>query len=434
MGIVGKRRAKQAISRPRPRVRRSKSRQPPAGAASSAAPAPQTGAAPKRARRPVDDRFLVVGLGASAGGLEAVRKLLAALPAETGLAFVLIQHLDPSHQSMLAELLVRNTKMKVAQATDGMPIERNCLYVIPPNADLAVRSGVLRVSQRNQRADLHLPFDFFLRSLAEDYGERAVCVVLSGTGSDGSVGLRAVSERDGLVIAQEPQEAAFDGMPRSAIATGAVNLVAPAAQIPRALIRYTQHPYLSASRKATPQDEVTDKSLAAIIDLLRSRTSQDFTHYKKGTLVRRIQRRMALAGVKEIDDYIKTLREDGHELELLARDLLIHVTSFFRDPAAFAALAKTVIPQVVSQHAGDQPIRVWVPGCSTGEEAYSVAMLFFEEFAAAKRSRSCKPSRPTSAPRQSPMAATVFIPARSRPTFRRSGSPASSRARIRATG
>ncbi len=329
----------------------------------------------------------MVGLGASAGGLEAVSKLLVALPAKTGFAFVLIQHLDPSHRSMLAELLARETAMKVAQAADGMRIEPDCVYVIPPHADLAVLDGVLRVSQPQERDGLHLPFDFFLHSLAEDYGTRAVCVVLSGTGSDGSVGLKAVSEKGGLVIAQEPQEAAFDGMPRSAIATGAVNLILPTVQIPDALIRYArQHPDLSAGRKTLARDEVTDKSLAAIIDLLRSRTSQDFSHYKKGTLVRRILRRMALAEVKEVDDYIDTLREDGHELELLAKDLLIHVTSFFRDPAAFADLAKTVIPQLVRQHTGDQPIRVWVPGCSTGEEAYSVAMLFLEEFAAAKRS------------------------------------------------
>jgi two-component system, chemotaxis family, CheB/CheR fusion protein len=382
---VVKRRAKPAI--PRSRARRSATRRPPAGAASPAASGPQTGVAPERARQLKDDRFLVVGLGASAGGLEAVRKLLAALPADTGFAFVLIQHLDPSHRSMLVELLARDTTMKVAQAADGMPIERNCLYVIPPHADLVVRNGLLQISQPQEREGLHLPFDSFLRSLAEDYGPRAVAVILSGTGNDGSVGLKAISEKGGLVIAQEPQEAAFDGMPRSAIATGAVDLVLPAANIPHALIQYAQqHPSPGAGRKAAPQDEVTDKSLAAIVDLLRSRTSQDFAHYKKGTLVRRIQRRMALAKVKEIDNYIETLREDGHELELLARELLIHVTSFFRDPAAFAALAKTVIPQVVRQHAGDQPIRAWVPGCSSGEEAYSIAMLFFEEFAAAQRS------------------------------------------------
>ena len=346
-------------------------------------------AAPRKSagRAKKNDRFLVVGLGASAGGLEAVSKLLEALPAKTGLAFVLIQHLHPSHQSILAELLARETAMKVAQAADGMRIEPDSVYVIPPHADLAVLDGVLRVSQPQERDGLHLPFDFFLHSLAEDYGARAVCVVLSGTGSDGSVGLKTVSEMGGLVIAQEPQEAAFDGMPRSAIATGAVNLILSTAQIPDALIRYArQHPHLSAGRKAVTQDEVTDISLAAIIDLLRSRTSQDLSHYKKGTLVRRILRRMALADVKKVDDYINTLREDGHELELLASDLLIHVTNFFRDPAAFAALARTVIPQLARQHTGDQPIRVWVPGCSTGEEAYSVAMLFFEEFAVAKRS------------------------------------------------
>ena len=327
----------------------------------------------------------MVGLGASAGGLEAVSKLLEALPAKAGFAFVLIQHLDPSHQSVLAELLARETAMKVAQASDGMLIEPDYLYVIPPHADLAVRDGELRISQPQQRDGLHLPFDFFLHSLAEEYGEHAVCVVLSGTGGDGSVGLKAMKEKGGLVIAQDPKEAEFDGMPRSAIATGAVNLFFRCTN-PRTITDTHGASHVSAGRKAVAQNEFTDKSLAAIIDLLHSRASQDFRHYKKGTLVRRIQRRMALAGVKEVDDYINILRGESRELELLARDLLIHVTNFFRDPAAFADLAKTVITQLVRQHAGDQPIRVWVPGCSTGEEAYSVAMLFFEEFAAAKRS------------------------------------------------
>ena len=330
------------------------------------------------------DAFPVVGIGASAGGLEAFRKLLAALPADTGIAFVLISHLDPTHESMMVDLLGWHTQMKVAQAADGMPLERNCVYVIPPQAYLSVRDGMLRLSQPQAPHGARLPFDFFLNSLADAYGERAVCVILSGTGADGSIGLRAVSEKGGLVIAEDPEEAAFDGMPRSAIGTGAVNLVLPVGEIPQALIRYARHPYVTAGSGAAPANEDDDKSLSEIIELLRTRTSRDFTHYRKPTLLRRIRRRMATAGIEDIAAYISILREDSSEPEQLAKDFLIHVTSFFRDPGAFEGLAKTVIPELV-QRSEDPPIRVWVLGCSTGEEAYSLAMLFLEEFAAGKR-------------------------------------------------
>lgn len=347
--------------------------------------APRSSASPKRAVRPKRGSFLVAGLGASAGGLEAVKELLAALPADTGMAFVLIQHLDPTRKSMMVELLARDTAMSVFQAADGMSIQPNCLYVIPPQTDLSVHDGLLRLSQPSVRQGAHLPFDFFLNSLADNYGKYAVGVILSGTGSDGSVGLRAVREKGGLVIAQDPGETAYDGMPRSAIATGAVNLVLPAAKIPRALIEHAHHPERGMSDKSVPDDQ-PDAWLTTIITLLRSRVAHDLTHYKQATLVRRIRHRMVLAGVREINDYIKTLREDGAELDQLAKDLLIHVTSFFRDPGAYEALAKTVVPELVRQHAPDQPIRIWVAGCSTGEEAYSLAMLFVEELAAAKLS------------------------------------------------
>jgi two-component system CheB/CheR fusion protein len=333
---------------------------------------------------PVNVAFPVVGVGASAGGLEAFRKLLAAMPADTGIAFVLIPHLDPTHESMMVDLLGRDTKMKVVQAANGMPLERNCVYVIPPQAYLSVRDGMLRISQPQVPHGARLPFDFFLHSLADACGERAVCVILSGTGADGSVGLKAVSERGGLVIAQDPEEAAYNGMPRSAISTGAVNLILPAGEIPQALIRYATHPYVTSDPRATA-DQAGDGPLREIIELLRSRTSHDFIHYRRATLLRRIRRRMAAAGIKDLEDYLGILRTDGREAELLAKDFLIHVTSFFRDLSAFDGLARTVIPELVQQQTGDQPIRVWIPGCSTGEEAYTLAILFFEEFAAAKR-------------------------------------------------
>ena len=330
----------------------------------------------------------MVGLGASAGGLEAVRKLLAVLPAKTGFAFVLIQHLDPSRESMMAELLARDTAMKVVQAKDAMPLEPNCLHIIPPQAYLALDDGMLRTSEPRARHGARMPIDFFMNSLAEKYGERAVAVILSGTGSDGSVGVKAVSENGGLVIAQEPDEASYPGMSLSAIATGAVNLVLPVAKIPRALISYATHAYVTGPRvaAAAAKEGEEDKKFQDLITLLRERTERDFTHYKKATLLRRTQRRMAVAGIEDIDDYIRLLRQNSHELDLLTKDLLIHVTGFFRDPPAFAALAKIVIPELVRQRKDDQPIRVWVPGCSTGEEAYTIGMLFLEEFVAAKRS------------------------------------------------
>lgn len=342
-------------------------------------------APPLEPRRSDRDRFLVVGLGASAGGLEAVRKLLQVLPAKTGFAFVLIQHLDPLHPSMMAELLSRDTAMKVVQVTDGMPLEPNRLHIIPPHAYLAVDDGALRISEPQRSPTVRMPIDFFLNSLAKTYGKRAVAIILSGTGSDGSVGIRALSEAGGLVIAQQPEEGAYPGMPRSAIATGAVNLVLPLAKIPRALISYSQHAYVSPAKPPAAREDGEDKNFEGLITLLRTRTMHDFAHYKRATLMRRTQRRMAAAGIRDINDYIKLLRKDDQELQLLAKDLLIHVTAFFRDPPAFEALAQIVIPELVRQHKDDQPIRVWVPGCSTGEEAYTIAMLFLEGFEASNR-------------------------------------------------
>jgi two-component system CheB/CheR fusion protein len=328
--------------------------------------------------------FPVVGIGASAGGLEAFGKLLEALPADTGIAFVLIPHLEPTHASMMVDLLGLHTTMTVMQVADGMAIESNRVYVIPPQAYLSVRDGRLRLSAPAAPHGARLPFDFFLHSLAEEYGERAVCVVLSGTGADGSTGLKAVGERGGLVIAQDPAEAAYDGMPRNAIATGSVHLVLSVAQIPDALLRYSRHPCVTATGLSRQADESEDRLLGDILELLRARTSRDFTQYRKPTLLRRIRRRMAAAGIRNIADYMAALRQEGVELQLLAEDFLIHVTGFFRDPAAFEGLAKTVIPELVAR-VGEEPIRVWVPGCSSGEEAYSLAILFFEEFATQKR-------------------------------------------------
>src|ERR1700757_2018482 len=331
------------------------------------------------------DRFPVVGLGASAGGLDAFRRLLAALPPGTGMAFILIQHLDPTHASMMVDLLTGHTAMKVQQAADGMPVEREHVYLIPPGAYLSIRGGALRLSEPRERHGARLPFDFFLRSLAEELGERAICVILSGTGGDGSLGLKAIKEKGGLVIVQDPGDAEYDGMPRSAIMTGAVDLVLPVANIPEILTKYGRQLVLNGGRKGQAPDDYAPNRLAELIDLLRTKTAHDFAAYKPGTLLRRIERRMALAAVDDSGRYLDMLRQDSGELELLAKDLLINVTSFFRDPKAFELLAKEVIPDLVRRQPSDRPLRIWVAGCSTGEETYSLAMLFFEEIAAAKR-------------------------------------------------
>jgi two-component system CheB/CheR fusion protein len=336
-----------------------------------------------RAERCID--FPVVALGASAGGLDAFRQLLAALPADTGMAYILIQHLDPTHESMMVDLLTGHTPMVVLQAVDEMPIERDHVYVMPPRAYLAIRDGVLHVSPPRERHGARMPLDFFLRSLAEECGERAICAILSGAGADGSLGLKAVKEQGGLVIVQDPAEAAYDGMPRSAVATGAADLVLPLAEIPRALARYGRQIYVTAERKGLgPSRARAQDALAEIIALLRAKTSHTFDLYKEGTLLRRIERRMAIGAIDDIGRYLDVLRQAPEEVELLAKDLLINVTSFFRDAGAFELLAEKIIPDLV-RRPSDRPLRVWVPGCSTGEETYSIVMLFIEAISTAKR-------------------------------------------------
>ena len=329
--------------------------------------------------------FPVVGIGASAGGLKACTELVSVLPADTGMAFILVQHLDPTHESMMADLLAGHTPMPVLQAIDGMPIERDHIYVIPPGAYLSVGSGALHLSEPKARRGARLPFDFLLHSLAEACGSRSICVILSGTGADGSVGAKVIKENGGLVIAQDPDEAEYDGMPTSAITAGAVDLVLPVDQIPDALANAARTP-ARVGNSPTSGDSAID-ALPEIIDLLRKNTAHDFTLYKMGTLRRRIERRMGLASIepKGMVRYLDLLKRDPGELDLLANDLLINVTSFFRDPDVFDLLAKTVIPQLVRDHPSDRPLRIWIAGCSTGEETYSIAMLFREAITAADR-------------------------------------------------
>lgn len=315
----------------------------------------------------------VVGIGASAGGLEACRRLLAALPATPGMAFILVQHLDPTHESMMVELLGSATSMPVLQAADGMVLAADHLYIIPPGVYLALEGERLKLSTPLARHGARLPFDFLLKSLAHSVGKRAVCVVLSGSGADGTIGLAAVKAAGGLVIAQDPAEAGYDGMPRSAITTGVVDLILPVMDIAAALARHREE------LAAPAQDGIKE-----IIGFLKSSALHDFTLYKPGTLERRIARRMILAGfaLTETAGYLAMLQADAAEATALAEDLLINVTQFFRDPAIFDLLAETAIAELVAGAAGNT-LRLWVAGCSTGEETYTLAMLFSEAIKAA---------------------------------------------------
>ena len=330
--------------------------------------------------------FPVVAIGASAGGLEAFRRLLDALPPANGMAFILVQHLDPSHDSLLVDLLAGHTSMPVLLATDGMTIEPERVYVIPPGVYLSADGkGSLRLSKPQARRGARLPFDFLLNSLAREYGARTVCVVLSGTGADGSVGLKAVKDKGGFVIAQDIGEADYDGMPRNAIATGAVDLVLRAAAIAEALVARERGDVFAPEPRRARATRALEEILPDIIALLRTKTVHDFSLYKHGTLERRIERRIALAGVKTAAKYLDLLLRDADERDQLSRDLLINVTGFFRNAAVFDFLASSVIPDLVRHQPLDRPLRIWVAGCSSGEETYSLAMLFREQIDASKR-------------------------------------------------
>ena len=359
-------------SRPDPDARESATLPPPSQPPASR-PAPTA--------RPVQPRpdLRVLGIGASAGGLDACGKLLDALGSGHGMACVIVQHLDPDHQSMMAGLLAVHTTMVVQQASNGMRLEREHVYVIAPGTYLSVENGVLCVSPSPAGRGARLPFDFLLQSLARSYGDQLTCVILSGTGADGTAGLQAVKQCRGLIIAQDPDEAEYDGMPRSAIATGLVDQVLRVALIPERIERQGR----PADR---PDTDPGQQVRADIIELLRRTTAYDFTAYKPGTLSRRIERRMAVSatGIDSTEKYLSYLQDHAEERVLLAKDLLINVTGFFRDPSIFEFLAEQVLPELLGRHAADRALRVWVVGCSTGQEAYSLAMLLSERIAAAK--------------------------------------------------
>jgi two-component system CheB/CheR fusion protein len=321
--------------------------------------------------------FPIVGVGASAGGLEAFTQLLEELPSDTGMAFVLIQHLDATHASFLADALAKTSEMPISQAVDGERVEPNHVYVIPPNADLAILHGALTLLPRpSQGRRPHLPIDFFLRSLAAERGSHAIGVILSGTASDGTEGLRAIKGEDGITFVQEPRSAKFEGMPRSAIDAGVVDYSLQIHELAQELVRLSRHPYVSANQFPPPRrDEIT---LNKIFVLVRSAVGVDFSEYKAPTFDRRLARRMALRKVDVLADYLALLQEDPNEVHSLYEDILIHVTSFFRDAEVFEGLKAQVFPSLLSAKADGASLRFWVAGCSLGEEVYSLAIALLE--------------------------------------------------------
>jgi two-component system CheB/CheR fusion protein len=324
--------------------------------------------------------FPIVGIGASAGGLEALESFFHHLPDKSGLAFVVVQHLDPNYKGMLVELLARATPMKVLQAKDRLRVESGRVYVIPPNKDLSILHGVLHLLEPVAPRGLRLPIDFFLRSLAADQGAGSVGVILSGMGSDGTLGLAAIKEKGGAVFVQAPASAKFDSMPRSAIDAGLADVVAPVEELPSRITAY-----LARAPHAQSTDIVLASKTESVIEkicvLLRSQTGHDFSQYKRSTIYRRIERRMGLHQIDGIAGYLRYMQENPQETTLLFKELLIGVTNFFRDPEAWDHLKKVAIPALLAERATGGVLRAWVPGCSTGEEAYSLAMVFKEVLA-----------------------------------------------------
>ncbi|MDO8292108.1 MAG: chemotaxis protein CheB [Gallionella sp.] len=317
--------------------------------------------------------FSIVGIGASAGGLEAFEQFFRKVPADSGMAFVLVSHLDPSHASILTEILQRTTIMPVVEAQDQMKVAPNSVYAIPPNRDMAIFHGALQLSVPDQPRGLRMPIDAFLRSLAEDQGERAVGIILSGTGTDGTLGLRAILGAGGVSLVQEPATAKYDGMPNSAINAGYATHVLPVEKMPEALLSDTR-----SLNQPTAAPATVTNGLNRILMQLRSATGHDFTQYKKSTIGRRIERRMAMHDIEDREVYARYLKEHPPEAQALFKELLINVTNFFRDPEAFDTLKQDILPQLFADKPDDYIFRVWVAGCATGEEAYSIAILLRE--------------------------------------------------------
>lgn len=312
----------------------------------------------------------IVAIGASAGGLEAIEQFFAHMPADSGMAFIIITHLDRTHVSIMPELIKKYTDMQVFSIRDGMKVNADTVYVIPPNTNITINDGILHFAKQPKPHYLNLPINFFLEALAEDRKENAMAIILSGTGSDGSLGIKAIKSQEGLVIAQDPVTAKYDGMPQSAVNTGLTDYILPIEQMPDYLLKHLHHGGLNEKKISA--------EIQQIFSILRMHTGHDFTSYKINTIYRRIKRQMLLHQINLMADYVKFLREHPHEIKTLFKDLLIGVTSFFRDPGAFEVLKQSIIPKLLKNKTDQYCIRIWIPGCSTGEEVYSIAIILKE--------------------------------------------------------
>ena len=321
----------------------------------------------------------VVGLGASAGGLDSLEKFFKKMPPDNGLAFVVVQHLSPDYKSMMVELLSKHTRMKVQHAVDGSLINPDNVYLIPPKRQLTIDEGKLYLVEQATVSGINLPIDIFFRSLARDQENQAIAIILSGTGTDGTLGGRVVKEVGGYVLVQTPESAQFDGMPKSAIQTGIADSILPPENMPQEILRYVEHPYASSLRNKPPSSDEEDV-LHRLLALLRQETGVDFTEYKSGSLLRRIQRRMGVIQISTLDEYLQYLSTNKTEGYFLHSELLIGVTRFFRDTEAFDKLSEKVLPELLKARKQNfqSPLRIWVSACSTGEEVYSLAILLAE--------------------------------------------------------
>ena len=322
--------------------------------------------------------FPIVAIGASAGGLKAFEQFFANMPPESGVGFVLVPHLDPTHASMLPDLLKKYTKMAVLQAEDGMKVQRDRVHVLPPNTEMVIMHGTLLLKKPKEPRGLRLPIDTFFRSLAEDQRDRAIGIVLSGNGTDGTLGLRLIKAELGMAMVQDPSSADYESMPRSAIETGMVDYILAPAKMPAQLVTYVKRLVSGRYPRAVAGVERAPESLQKIFYLLRSRTGHDFSLYKKNTLCRRIERRMSVHQIERLPDYVSYLERAPQEVTSLFKELLIGVTNFFRDSLAFEALSRCLMSEVLADKSKEDAVRVWVPGCSSGEEVYSIAIILRE--------------------------------------------------------
>jgi two-component system CheB/CheR fusion protein len=361
-----------------------KAGRPPAGAPPTPVKSPPAAADEAVETKPEPSGPPVAGIGASAGGLDAFKKFFTAMPADSGIAFVLIPHLDPRHESLMVELISRHTPMPVAEAEDGTQVQANHVYIIPPNKYMTITGGILRLSGPIERGGPQTSIDLFLRSLGDDKQEQAICVILSGTGAHGTLGLKAVKAAGGLAMVQDPETADYPAMPQSAIATDLADYVLPVEKMPPALVAYVEHYYANGGKAAGERKEAADE-LNQVLALVRARNKLDFRHYRRKMLARRVERRLSLCHFDRVADYVTFLRDHPDEVRHLSRDLLISVTSFFRDPEAWRTLETQVIAPLVRAKEPDEPLRVWCAGCATGEEAYSLGILLLEQLASAQK-------------------------------------------------